>query len=89
MGLAKIERPFEWTNQCKIAYQYLITGVSSDPVLTLPGIKLPFKLNTDASHYVTGAVLYHRHHSTPESTNQGYRILLFHLLGNTDQLHTH
>lgn len=65
--LTKKEVPFEWSNQCENAYQDLIKRISSDPVLTLPDFQLPFELNTDASHFGTGAVLYQRDTAAPSS----------------------
>lgn len=43
--------------------QQLVKIISSDLVLTIPDFSKPFELNTDASHYGTGAVLYQRDES--------------------------
>lgn len=62
--------PFRWTAECDSVYESLVRIISSDPILTLPDFKLPFELNTDASHYGTGAVLYQRDSEAPPSRQQ-------------------
>lgn len=64
--LTRKDTPFQWTEECEAAYQFLVRKISSDPVLTLPDFTLPFELHTDASHYGTGAVLYQRRCENPK-----------------------
>lgn len=63
--LTKKDVTFICSDECEEVYQELVRRISSDPVLTLPDFSLPFEMNTDASHYGTGAVLYQRHCSSP------------------------
>lgn len=63
--LTKKQVPFVWTEDCERVYQELVRRISSDPILTLPDYSLPFEMNTDASNYGTGAVLYQRDLSSP------------------------
>lgn len=58
--LTQKEVPFEWSDECERVYRDLVHRISSDPVLRIPDFTLPFELNTDASHYGTGAVLYQK-----------------------------
>ena len=68
--------PFCWTDDCETAYKELVRVISSDPVLTLPDFDLPFELNTDASHYGTGAILYQRDERQP--SNRQLRVIGYH-----------
>lgn len=52
--------PYQWDNDCENAYSDLVKLISSDPILCIPDFSLPFVLNTDASFYATGAVLYQK-----------------------------
>lgn len=59
---------FEWTSECETAFCSLVQIISSKPFFCIPYFRLPFELNTDASHYGGGgAVLYQR-----DITQQGY-----------------
>lgn len=55
------------------AYEELVQLISSDPVLCLPDFSLPFELNTDASHYGTGSVLYQQ--DSTRVANQQLRMV--------------
>ncbi|CAA9997233.1 unnamed protein product, partial [Nesidiocoris tenuis] len=59
-NLKKKETSFNWTPDAESAFQTLTAKITSAPVLQLPDWKLPFELNTDASHQGCGAVLYQR-----------------------------
>lgn len=61
--LTQKDTPFVRTNQCEEKYQQLVKIISSDLVLTVPDFSKPFELNTNASNYGTGAVLYQRDES--------------------------
>lgn len=60
--------PFQWDEECEGAYCELVKLISSDPILRIPNFSLPFVLNTDASHYATGAVLYQKSSTQADQT---------------------
>ncbi len=49
--------PYDCCPDCQIAFDFLKSTVSSDPVLHLPHYELPFVLTTDWSKLPKGAVL--------------------------------
>lgn len=49
---------FDWTKECDRACCDMVQAISLDPIVSLPDFTLLFYLNTDASQYGTGAVLY-------------------------------
>ena len=49
-GLLKTGVRFEWTDQCKQAFEQLKNALISAPVLKLPDFSKPFILTTDASY---------------------------------------
>lgn len=67
---------FDWTEECERAYRDMVQAISSDPILSLPDFTLPFELNTDASHYGTGAVLYQRDAKQP--AHKQLRVVGYH-----------
>jgi len=58
--LKQKEVPFLWTEECDKSYFSLIDFITSNPILQVPDFKLPFELNTDASNYGSGSILYQR-----------------------------
>ncbi|XP_046744305.1 uncharacterized protein K02A2.6-like [Diprion similis] len=54
------KKVWEWTNECKKAFQWLKDQITSNKVLMLYDPKLPLVLACDASHYGLSAVLSHR-----------------------------
>ena len=55
--LLKKDRKFEWTTECRQAFEDLKTRFTSEPVLMLPDQTKPFQIECDASKYASGAVL--------------------------------
>ena len=49
---------FEWTEQCRKALDQLISQIVDDPALATPDPNVPFELETDASDFAVGAVLF-------------------------------
>ena len=49
---------FNWTSECKEAFNALKTQLTSAPILALPDWSKPFVLDTDASKSGIGAVLF-------------------------------
>ncbi len=49
--------PFDWSPDCQVAFDYLNSTISSDPVLRLPHYEIPFVLTTDWSKLAIGAIL--------------------------------
>ena len=55
--LAKDSR-FQWTPTCQVAFETVISKLTSPPVLAYPDFSLPFTLHTDASREGLGAAVY-------------------------------
>ena len=56
--LLKKTIPFFWTPKHRAALETLIQDVIQDPILTAPDPDKPFELETDASAYAVGAILF-------------------------------
>lgn len=56
--LLKKNKKFQWTEECTEAFNKLKQQLISAPVMHSPDYNLPFVLQTDASGYGIGAVLY-------------------------------
>jgi hypothetical protein len=56
-NLTKKDVKFIWTTEHQEAFDSLKTRVTSAPILVQPDARRPFKLETDASDYATGAIL--------------------------------
>lgn len=54
----KKHRPITWTARCALAFNQLKDALASDPVLIIPDTTKPFLIETDASEWAVGAVLY-------------------------------
>jgi hypothetical protein len=48
---------FVWSQSQQKAFNYLMQRLCSSPVLSLPELKQPFKIEADALYYVLGTVL--------------------------------
>ena len=55
--LTKKNTPFEWTNACHNAFTLLKRSFTTSPVLIYPDHRYPFRLETDASDFILGAIL--------------------------------
>ena len=60
--LLKKERKWEWDAECQAAFQKLKDAITSEPVLRLPNLELPFEVHTDASDMALGGVLVQEGH---------------------------
>nr|XP_027067454.1 uncharacterized protein LOC113693071 [Coffea arabica] len=49
--------PFDFTNECKVAFDKLKESLTSPPVIQPPDWSLPFEIMCDASDYAVGTVL--------------------------------
>jgi hypothetical protein len=58
--LLKKDTKFLWEKKHEEALDALIKQVNQDPILTAPNRDKPFKLETDASAYAIGAVLFQK-----------------------------
>lgn len=56
-GLCKKDRPYIWSDNCKIAFEELKAVLMSNPILIFPNFGDTFIVTTDASDYAVGAVL--------------------------------
>ena len=50
-------RSFQWNNECTQAFQELKTLLLREPIVTYPDFAVPFRLYTDTSNTVLGAIL--------------------------------
>nr|XP_048328521.1 uncharacterized mitochondrial protein AtMg00860-like [Ziziphus jujuba var. spinosa] len=55
--LLKKDVPWEWGEECQVAFKELKEAMMSDPVLALPDVTKPFEVQTDASNFALGGVL--------------------------------
>ena len=60
--LLKKEKKWEWDAECQAAFQKLKYGITSEPVLRLPDLELPFEVHTDGSDRALGGVLVQEGH---------------------------
>src|SRR5579863_10253568 len=67
MDLTKKNQAFQWTSEAEEAVKALKEAVTSEPVLVPPNLHRQFELETDASLFVTGAILYQQE-PHPEDT---------------------
>jgi len=67
MNLLAKDAPFEFTDECLIAFHTLKKALISAPIIQPPDWSLPFEIMCDASDYLVGAVLgqtkYKRYHA--------------------------
>lgn len=59
-GLTRKNHDWDWDESCEKAFQSLKAAFTTAPVLSLPDPSAPFRLETDASDYATGAILSQR-----------------------------
>jgi hypothetical protein len=56
-AVTSVKQVFQWGGKQQKAFDTLKEKISSAPVLTLPNLRQPFEIQTDASNYAMGAVL--------------------------------
>ena len=61
VALTRKSVPFEWSEECQVAFDRLKTMLTTDPVMAHPRTDLPYTLHTDACGYAVGAILCQRH----------------------------
>ena len=73
--------PTEWIDECQVAFDKLKELCTSTPILAYANCKKPFQLQTDASDFGLGAVLYQ------QDDNNRQRVIAFasHSLSNTEK----
>ena len=73
--------PIKWTDECQVTFDKLKELCTSTPILAYANYKKPFQLQTDASDFGLGAVLYQR------DNNDHKRVIAFasHSLSNTEK----
>ena len=73
--------PIAWTDECQVAFDKLKELCTSTPILAYANYKKPFQLQTDASDFSLGAVLYQR------DNNNHQRVIAFAIrsLSNTEK----
>ena len=60
--LLKKDQVWQWNLECQAAFDELKGAISSEPVLRLPNLELPFEVQTDASDRALGGVLVQEGH---------------------------
>ncbi|RVW30894.1 Transposon Tf2-12 polyprotein [Vitis vinifera] len=60
--LLKKDNQWDWSMQCQMAFESLKEAISTEPVLRLPDLDLPFEVQTDASDRALGGVLVQEGH---------------------------
>ena len=55
--MTSIKQVLQWGGKQQKPFDALKEKISSDPVLALPNLRLPFEIQTGASNYAMGAVL--------------------------------
>ncbi len=76
-ALTSAKTPWNWTDQCRRAFEGVKRALTQAPVLILPDLGKPFEVYSDASIHGTGAVLlqdqkavaYSSHRFTPAERN--------------------
>jgi hypothetical protein len=58
--LTKKDTLFIWTQECWNALDALITHVTDDPKLVAPDPEKQYKMETDASNFALGAILFQK-----------------------------
>ena len=61
-GAFEKERKWEWDSECQVAFQKLKDAITSEPVLRLLDLELPFEVHTDVSNRALGGVLVQEGH---------------------------
>ena len=56
-GTGPKKRPITWTNECQVAFDHIKKLLTSAPVLQVPDMIKPYRIETDASDFGCGAVL--------------------------------
>ncbi|KAI4313124.1 hypothetical protein L6164_026131 [Bauhinia variegata] len=56
-NLLKIDKTWNWSQECQNAFEDLKRAVSQEPVMVLPDCSKPFEVHTDASDFAIGGVL--------------------------------
>ena len=56
-AMTSVKRDFQWGGKQQKAFESLKEKISSAPVLSLPDLRQPFEIQTDAIDYAMGAVL--------------------------------
>ena len=67
--------PFQWSQECQVAFETLIERLSSYPILAFPDFTILFILHTDASGYGLGGALYQVQDGKPRVIAYGSRSL--------------
>ena len=71
-----VSEPLPWNDICNDSFDKLKYSLSSEPILKLPNINMPFVLRTDASNIGVGAVLFQYHNNEPFPVAYSSRKLL-------------
>src|SRR5487761_639035 len=67
--LTKKATKFEWSNEARRAVQQLKEAVTTEPVLVPPDPNRQFELETDASPFATGAIIFQREPHPDDTTD--------------------
>ena len=56
-NLLKKDNKWDWSMQCQMAFEGLKEAISTEPMLRLPNLDLPFEVQTNVSDSALGGVL--------------------------------
>jgi hypothetical protein len=59
-ALTKKDTPFIWTQECRNTLDALITHITDDPKLVAPDPEKQYEMETDASNFTLGAILFQK-----------------------------
>ena len=62
IDLLKKDNKWDWSMKCQMAFEGLKKAISTKPVLRLPDLDLPFKVQKNASNRALGGVLVQEGH---------------------------
>ncbi|TPX38827.1 hypothetical protein SeLEV6574_g07598 [Synchytrium endobioticum] len=71
--LTRDDQPYVWSDECQRSFSLLKSLVTESPVLRIPDPNQPFVIDTDASDFALGAVLYQRDTATGKLRPCAYR----------------
>ena len=82
--VTSVKKGFQWGGKQQQYFEALKDNISSAPVLALPNLGQPFKIQTDASDYAMGTILLQ--HGKPiafhSETFNGVVLIILHMTKN-------
>ena len=76
-GTGSKRRPVIWTTECQNSFDKIKSLLTSSPVLLLPDMTKPFRIETDSSDFGVGAVLLQPADNTDYSKNSSWHPIAY------------